>query len=244
MGRFGLIGKKLSHSFSQEWFRQKFRNENIDAEYLLIEACCVEEAMELAIHQHQLHGFNVTIPFKKSIIPFCAQMDKAVATIGATNCILVNRGELEAYNTDCYGFEHLLNQVTGSVDSHGAIILGTGGAASAVEFVLNSREIPFIRVSRTPVSGYSVGFNDVDRDCLNHHPVIINTTPLGMFPDINGAPPLPYHLLSGHEVLIDLVYNPKVTVFMQEGNRRGCTTINGMPMLVKQAEKSWEIWNG
>jgi shikimate dehydrogenase len=242
MQYYGLIGEKLSHSFSQKWFREKFQREHLDAEYLLIEARSAAEAIQLALHNHHLKGFNVTIPFKQTILPLCDVLDETVEKIGAANCVRVNNGKMSAFNTDVDGFQHLLDLAVGGVNPQGAMILGSGGGAAAVAYVLKGLKIPILRVSRNPNPGFSMAYHEISQADLINFPLMVNTTPLGMFPEIANAPPIPYHLLTGQEIMIDLVYNPAQTVFMKEGLLRGCQTLNGMPMLIRQAERSWEIW--
>jgi shikimate dehydrogenase len=242
MNYYGLIGEHLGHSFSQKWFKEKFIRENLAADYLLIEAENPEKAIELAIQKHHLQGFNVTIPFKKTILPLCDEIDETASEIGAANCVKIKNGKLLAFNTDADGFRHLLVKSVGIGFSMGALILGTGGAAAAVEFVMQTLKIPFLRVSRKPKPDYSIGYGDISLEHLHQYPLVVNTTPLGMFPEITGFPLIPYDLLSGSEILIDLIYNPERTVFMKKGEGCGCNTFNGLPMLIRQAERSWEIW--
>lgn len=243
MRYFGLAGKKLGHSFSQKWFRNKFKREGIDADYLLFETEDIVKSFENIRRQHGIEGFNVTIPYKKEILKFCDYLSDEVISTGASNCIRLNRGYVEAFNTDTYGFRHLLSLAETKDPFHGAIILGTGGSAAAVLYVLNRQGIPSVNVSRAPGNKHTIGFSDITKDIVHDQTLIINTTPVGMWPEIEASPPFPYHLLTGKEILIDLIYNPETTAFMIEGAQKGCRVFNGLSMLEKQAERSWEIWN-
>ncbi len=240
---YGLIGKKLGHSFSQDWFRNFFARNQVDADYLLFEMESLSAIPKLLRDNPLLRGFNVTIPFKKDILPLCAQWSEEVLSVGAANCIRINHSGLEAFNTDIQGFRHLLSLVPGWKKLPGALVLGTGGAASAVGYVFQCESFPFINISRIKRLPDVLNYDQLDADILRHYPLIVNCTPLGMWPDTLSKPILPYTLLTGAEVLIDLVYNPAETLFLQHGKKQGCFTVNGLPMLHSQADCSWKIWN-
>ncbi len=243
MRYFGIIGQRLSHSFSPGYFEDFFRRAGIEACYLTFEGETLHEVMRKVLSQPGLEGFNVTIPFKREVLQYCTEAAEEVAAIGAANCIVIQGGRLKAHNTDAEGFRHLLSMVPAHRRVSGALVLGTGGAASAVCHVLEQFRIPFLSVSRTPSGKQQIDYGSITPEVLRHHPLIVNTTPLGMHPDTAHCPPLPYHLLSGEEILIDLIYNPEKTMFMKRGDAQGCFTLNGLPMLYRQADRSWEIWN-
>jgi len=243
MRHFGLIGYPLSHSFSQKFFTDKFREERI--------ADCVYEnfplenidALRAVLEQNpHLAGLNVTIPYKEKVMAYLHHQSDVVKKIGACNCIKFVNGELHGYNTDVTGFEHSLRPL---LESHHqkALVLGTGGAAKAIHFVLEKLGIIFLEVSRNPVSGRQISYEQLTPAILEHHSLIINTTPVGMYPNEHDCPPLPYESLTPRHYLFDLVYNPAKTLFLQKGEEQGAVIKNGADMLVIQAEESWRIWN-
>ena len=240
---FGLIGYPLSHSFSKRYFNDKFRKEALnDYYYELFPLKNVDELHSLILNQPRLMGLNVTIPYKKVVIPFLDEIEVEAQTIGAVNTIRIREGKLKGFNTDVYGFEQSLVKKMDSSIHQRALILGTGGAAQAVAFVLNKCQIPFKFVSRRKDENDCLGYSDLN-EVMDDYQIIINTTPLGMSPAIDSKPNLPYDKINGHHLLYDLVYNPAETAFLKEGNKRGAATINGLEMLHLQAEKAWEIWN-
>jgi shikimate dehydrogenase len=242
---FGLIGQKLEHSSSQRWFRAFFRSEQIDADYLLFETDDLDTCVKTLLKHHPtLQGFNVTIPYKKDIIALCDMQSATVSETGAANCIHIKGGKMIAHNTDTDGFEWLAGQVPGWPEFPGALILGTGGAAAAVTWVLRRHNIPYIFVSRNPKTSASISYPELSVSHLRDYPLIINTTPTGMWPEAENRPGIPYELLSGNECIVDLIYNPEETLLMRSASERGCFVINGMGMLIHQAERSWNIWNG
>lgn len=191
--------------------------------------------------QQQLQGLNVTIPYKEQIIPFLTEIDPAAAEIGAVNTIKIIDGKLHGYNTDCYGFEMSLRPLLQEKTDYKALIFGTGGAAKAVQYVFKKLEIPYQLVSRTPQKGgYTYG--DLTTSVIQNHLLLINTTPLGMYPLVDAAPFLPYQAISTRHILYDLVYNPEKTLFLKRGATQGAVIKNGLEMLHLQAEKAWEIW--
>ena len=241
MRHFGLIGYPLSHSFSQGYFKQKFDNENIlDAQYVNYPIPAIADFKHLW-EDEQLQGLNVTIPYKKEVIPFLQFPSAVVKLINACNCIRKFNGALYGYNTDVIGFENSLLPFLKPHHKH-ALILGTGGASAAVEWVLQKLNISYHIVSRT-LGGGKINYDQVTPSLLATHTLIINTSPLGMSPNVNEAPALPYEAIGAAHHLYDLIYNPSETLFLQQGAAQGATVQNGLEMLHIQAEKSWEIWN-
>lgn len=239
MKRFGLIGYPLIHSFSAGYFNEKFSRERIDAEYSLLEIASIDE---LGNKVRDLTGFNVTIPYKKAVIPYLAQISDEARAIGAVNCVKVDsEGGLHGYNTDVEGIRATLAQC-GDLLGVKAIVLGSGGAAAAVKFVLKETGIDFLTVSRSSDRG-NCTYQDLTGDIIRGHRLIVNTTPLGMFPETDTMPDMPYSALTDGHILFDLIYNPEQTRFLQEGASRGARTFNGREMFVRQAEASWRIWN-
>jgi shikimate dehydrogenase len=243
MRRFGLIGKTLSHSFSKNYFTQKFAQEHINnCRYDLFELPTIEDLPALLLSYPDLEGLNVTIPYKQEVIPFLDEATEVVKEIGACNCIKISGGKLKGFNTDVVGFKRSLE--THLLPDHDkALVLGTGGAARAVQYALQELGIEYKLVSRRK-TGEGLGYEDIGEDILDQYPLIINTTPLGTYPNVDEAPPIPYKYLSPSHLLFDLVYNPAKTKFLQNGEAQGARIANGHEMLVLQAEESWRIWNG
>lgn len=242
MHRFGLIGFPLSHSFSQQYFTEKFQQ--LGLRDYVYENYSFENIHELSavIEQHpDLQGFNITIPHKKAIIPFLHAQSEVVKATGACNCIQIKNGQLIGYNTDVIGFEQSLQPFMKAWHKK-ALILGTGGASAAVEYVLQKMNITYQFVSRNAHSN-QIKYEDVDAAILSTHHLIINTTPLGMYPNTEACPEINYALLSSRHHLYDLIYNPAETLFMKRGKEQGATVQNGKEMLILQAEESWRIWN-
>ncbi len=240
---FGLIGYPLSHSFSKKYFSQKFGEEGItSAYYELFPLEQIEQFPELMQSYPNLVGLNVTIPYKQAVMPYLDTIDPAAAEVGAVNTIRVEDGRLTGYNTDVYGFEISLRVFLGNQPVKEALVLGTGGAAKAVMYVLHKMDITYQTVSRDAEKG-DLTYTDMDELLLSNISLIINTTPLGMAPHMERAPDLPYWSLNSTHFLYDLVYNPEKTVFLSEGIQRSCPTKNGLEMLYLQAEKAWSIWN-
>jgi len=237
----GLIGYPLSHSFSRKYFTDKFRKEGISGfEYRNFEIEDVGKIKEVISSNPGLIGLNVTIPYKESIIPYLDELSPEAEEIGAVNTICIHNSGLSGHNTDHIGFSRTMDLILDKKPS-GALILGTGGASKAVEFSLKERGIPYRYVSRKP-AGNALSYKDINKDTISRYPLVINTTPLGMYPEINSKPEIPYDLLGAGNYLIDLVYNPDKTLFLEEGEKAGASTINGLPMLVSQAEASWDLW--
>ena len=233
---FGLIGKRLSHSFSKDFFTQKFKKLNLKSHnYENYEIDNLNELREL-IKKNQLYGLNVTIPFKQEIIKYLDEIESNAKEINSVNTIKVENSKLIGYNSDIQGFENSFIPIIGKRQK--AIVLGNGGASKAVQFVLKKNKIKFIIVSR---SGKKK-FEDITNSDIISSQIIINTTPLGMYPDINTYPNIPYHALSSNHLIYDLVYNPEETIFIKKAKEKNCLVINGLEMLINQANISWEIW--
>ncbi|MDF9830177.1 shikimate dehydrogenase [Parabacteroides sp. PF5-6] len=245
MDKYGLIGYPLGHSFSKTFFNQKFEAENIDAEYLNFEIANVKEIRNVCKENPELKGLNVTLPYKTQIIPYLDDIDDDARRIGAVNVIKFSRGlfgklKLKGYNSDIIGFkqsiEPLLNQ------SHRkALILGTGGASRAVFQGLKQLGIGSTLVSRSPRE-FGITYEAITPKIMSQYTVIVNTTPVGMYPHIEECPPIPYELLTSNHLLYDLLYNPDETLFMKIGKERGATVKNGLEMLILQAFEAWNIW--
>lgn len=243
MRQFGLIGYPLSHSFSKKYFTEKFERAGLtDCAYENYSIASVGELPVLLKSNALLEGINVTIPYKEQVLSFLDEQSAVVKEIKACNCIKIEEGRLIGCNTDVTGFEQSLVPKLGTNHKH-ALILGTGGAARAVEYVLLKLGIQYKYVSRKK-AGENLSYEEVTPALLITHTLIINTTPLGMYPDVLSFPPIPYQALSSRHYLFDLVYNPGKTMFLQKGEEQGAVIKNGHDMLVIQAEESWKIWNG
>ncbi|MFT3845079.1 MAG: shikimate dehydrogenase [Lacibacter sp.] len=242
MRQFGLIGYPLSHSFSKNFFTKKFSEENIHGcSYELFPISSIDDFPPLLEHEKNIEGLNVTIPYKEAVLPFLSEVTDAVREIGACNCIKIKNGSLKGYNTDVIGFEESLKPLL--LPHHKkALILGTGGAAKAVAWVLKKLQIEFIYVSRREGGGI-VKYDQINDEMIRNFHLIINTTPVGMQPNAGQKPSLPYGGLSKKHLCYDLVYNPLKTAFLEEAEKRGAVIKNGMEMLIIQAEESWKIWN-
>ena len=243
---FGLIGNPLTHSFSQEYFTQKFQTEGLtNYQYRLFPLKKISELKILIANYPHLKGLNVTIPYKKLVVPYLDQLSHEASDTEAVNCIKIERhyGKpfLVGYNTDIFGFEQSLKPILKSWHKK-AIILGTGGSASAVAFVLKSLKIGCFFVSRNPSGMNQVAYGSLGKDFMREHHLIVNATPLGMFPDTGRCPDIPYDQITKKHLLFDLIYNPEETLFLKKGSEKGAMVKNGIQMLHFQAEKSWEIW--
>ena len=238
---YGLIGYPLSHSFSAGFFNRKFADEGTDAEYLTFPIASITEFPGLLQNNTGLRGLNVTIPYKEAVIACLNDVDNVAAQIGAVNCITIRQGRLKGYNTDVIGFEKSLLPLL-QPQHNAALVLGTGGASKAVTFVLRKLGIPYQCVSRSGAE-HVITYSELTPDIISSHRLIINTTPLGMFPDVSNSPAIPYSALTTDHLLFDLVYNPAETLFLLNGRATGATTKNGLEMLELQALAAWEIWN-
>ena len=255
MRQFGLIGYPLSHSFSQQFFTEKFLKENIiNAKYDNFPIHSIQSFANLWKEHPSLEGLNVTIPYKKEVISFLQHSSPVVQAIKACNCIRKFNNELYGYNTDVIGFEKSLLPFLKPHHTH-ALILGTGGASAAVQWVLQKLNFQYLVVSRkanthkvneleanAEMNSY-ISYEQLTKSIIEAHTLIINTSPLGMFPNLTEAPPIAYEAISDKHHLYDLVYNPTETLFMKNGLSKGASVQNGLDMLHIQAEESWAIWN-
>lgn len=246
MRTFGLIGFPLSHSFSPEYFARKFEKEGIaEAEYRLFEMKNIEQLPAFIQSCPNLVGLNVTTPHKEAVLPLMDVLTEEAAAIGAVNTIAIERQDhrvqLTGHNTDAVGFGRLLQQYP-LPEQATALILGTGGAAKAVAFALKKRNIGYKFVSRSQHENALV-YSELSNDTIDQNRLIINATPVGMWPNVNALPAIPYQALTPQHLLIDLIYNPSETAFMQAGAAAGATVVNGLTMLHAQAEASWHFWN-
>ncbi|MDD3405551.1 MAG: shikimate dehydrogenase [Paludibacteraceae bacterium] len=240
MRHYGLIGYPLGHSFSEQYFTEKFAKEHVSANYKLFELSDVVKFRNL-LSNNDLSGLNVTIPYKETIMDYLDELDETARLVGAVNTIkFCPNGHLKGYNTDVIGFEQTLRPILKSYHQK-ALVLGTGGASKAVAFVLRQLNIDFKFVSRTKTID-CLAYSDLSQTIMSEYLLIVNTTPLGMFPNIHTKPPIPYQWLSDQYLLYDLVYNPLKTEFLQAGEEYGATVQNGLPMLRAQAEASYLIW--
>jgi shikimate dehydrogenase len=239
---FGLIGYPLSHSFSKQYFTKKFEElQRTDCSYELFPIENIDQFPDLIKNQPNLRGLNVTIPYKEAIIPYLDEVDETAKKIGAVNTIKISNGKLIGYNTDAFGFHQSIKPFVKS-HHHRALILGTGGASKAVVHVLEKVGLDCLFASRSPEGENQLHYDQINEYVLNFHQLIINTTPLGMSPNVDQCPAIPYEFITDKHLLCDLVYNPEETLFMQKGKAKGATVLNGLNMLHQQAEKAWEIW--
>ena len=242
MQRFGLIGHPLKHSLSRDLFTKKFEYEGLDCRYQNFDLHSIEELKEVMERYPDLCGFNVTIPYKEAIIPFLDEIDPVAKEVGAVNVVKISNGILKGYNTDVYGFTQLLERALKNKTVDHALVLGTGGASKAVRYVLKQKGIPYSTVSRSREKG-DFTYDTLSDEILHLNHLIINTTPLGMAPQIDDFPELHYQALTGKHILIDLIYNPKETAFMELGHTWGAKVYNGMQMFEEQAKRTWEIFS-
>lgn len=243
--KFGLIGKNISYSFSKGYFLEKFKKMKLDAlSYRNFDIPEIEEFPFLIYQrEEEFRGFNVTIPYKQSIMSYLSDIDDDAKKIGAVNTIKVTEeNELIGYNTDIYGFENSLKPLLKEHHKK-ALILGTGGASKAVAFALDKLKVEFLFVSRNPSNSKEISYDDLSKEIIESHQIIINSSPVGTHPNIDKCPNIPYEFLTDKHFLFDLIYNPSETKFLQSGKAKGAIIKNGLEMLELQAEKSWEIWN-
>lgn len=242
---YGLLGYPLGHSFSRNFFNNKFEAEDIDAEYLNFEIPDINMIHEVISEHYNLKGLNVTIPYKEQVIPFLDELDEDAANIGAVNVIKIIREngdlKLKGYNSDVIGF---CDSIAPLLKPHmkKALILGTGGAAKAVFYGLKKLGIESQYVSRKK-SDLAIAYTELNEEILNEYHIIVNTTPLGMYPNMDESPDIPYELLNEKHLCYDLLYNPDETLFMKNAKAQGATTKNGLEMLLLQAFAGYEIWN-
>lgn len=241
MTKYGIIGYPLGHSFSRGFFTEKFTRESIDAQYLNFEIPDVAMLSDVLRDNPELRGLNVTLPHKQAVIPLLDEMSEEAMEIGAVNVIRVRNGKLKGFNSDIIGFT---NSIKPLLQSHHrkALILGTGGASRAIRVGLNRLGIEWTYVSRSPREGMHT-YADLTPKLMQDYTVIVNCSPVGMFPKVDAAPAIPYELLSPQHLLFDCVYNPEETLFMKKGRKQGATVKNGLEMLHLQAVASWKFWN-
>lgn len=241
---FGLIGFPLGHSFSQKFFNEKFRTEHIDAEYKNFEITDISLISDI-INDKSIAGLNVTIPYKERVLSFINEIDKEAAEIGSVNVIKIirNGGKTitKGFNTDIIGFKRSIKPHL-RAQHKTALVLGTGGASKAVAQCLRKLGISVDLVSRTPGNG-KLTYSDLSNEIITSHQIIVNTTPLGMFPKVNECPDIPYEAITSGHICFDLTYNPAETLFLKKSKSQGADIINGMEMLIGQALAAWEIWN-
>jgi shikimate dehydrogenase len=244
---FGLIGKSLSHSFSKSYLEEKFVKENnLDFTYTNFDLENLNNLTEIIL-SHHLSGLNVTKPYKELIIPFLNTIDVTAKEIGAVNCVKISwdndRPYLTGYNTDYYGFAQSIKPFLEPIHQK-ALILGTGGASKAVSFALKNIgvEVFFVTTGKKLSPNY-FNYTDLNEHVLNAFKLIVNCTPVGMFPELNNCPDIPFNLLTSHHLLYDLIYNPEESLFLKKGKEQNAITINGLNMLKLQADKAWEIWH-
>ena len=239
---YGLLGKTLKHSFSKAYFTDKFNALGItDCKYENFELASIDELPELLRDNPSIKGLNVTIPYKEEVLPFLDEKNDIVKEVNACNCIKISDGKLSGYNTDVTGFQQSLEQVLEPQHTH-ALILGTGGSSKAVRYALKVLGIRYQNVSRTKSTTF-ITYDELNEEILNSHQLIINTSPIGMFPNVEETPSIPFELITSKHLLFDLIYNPAKTLFLKKGEERGAKISNGAEMLILQAEESWKIWN-
>lgn len=235
---FGLIGKNISYSFSKKYFGEKFQKLLLhDCQYTLFDIPQIEDFSRISALEN-LVGLNVTIPYKTAIIPLLDELSEEATAIGAVNCIHFSEGKKKGYNTDAFGFEKTL-LIHKKPHHQSALILGNGGAAKAVKYVLDKHQITYQTVARNT----NLHFDNLSKRLVQQHLLIIQTTPVGTFPNIESCVDFPFDALGANHLVIDLIYNPNVTTFLKLAAQQNAKTMNGYYMLEQQAEKSWQIWN-
>lgn len=242
-----MIGYPLGHSFSRNFFNEKFASENIQAEYVNFEIPSIEQFPEIIRANPNLAGLNVTIPYKEAVIPYLNRLDTDAAAIGAVNVIRINRispkeTELVGYNSDVIGFSRSIEPL---LEPHHkkALILGTGGASKAVNFGLKKLGLETLFVSRSRHDEHTLTYQELTPELMDEYKVIVNTTPVGMYPNADEYPDIAYECLTHKHLLYDLLYNPDTTLFMKKGSEQGAVVKNGIEMLLLQAFEAWDIWN-
>ena len=244
MNLYGLIGYPLGHSFSKQYFAEKFESEGLsDCYFEAFPIPSIDQFLTLIDENPDLKGLSVTIPYKEKVLNFVTELSEEVKHIGATNCIKIKGNKLIAFNTDIIGFEQSFCKLL-QLHHTKALVLGTGGASKAVQYVLRKLGIEFLVVTRTEnlKEGY-INYNMIDEKIMKKYLVIINCSPVGMSPNENASPYIPYQFINPDHYLYDLVYKPSKTLFLQQGEDKGAVIQNGYQMLLQQAEASWKIWN-
>lgn len=236
--KFGLIGRNISYSFSKKYFEQKFQKLLLNNHsYEIFDTENLDYIKDLFATEN-LKGLNVTIPYKEQIIPFIDELSEEAQEIGAINCISIENGKTKGYNTDAFGFEKTL-LLHKKEHQNSAIILGNGGAAKAVQYVLKKNNINYITVSRST----EINYDNLTEDLVKESPIIIQCTPVGTFPNVEDCLKFPFEAITENHLIIDLIYNPEYSKFIKNASEKGAKTANGLYMLEQQAEKAWEIWN-
>ena len=254
---FGLLGKALGDSFSKDYFTKKFSELNLNYSYQNIELDNISDIIPFVKENKNLKGFNVTVPYKEAIIQYLNYLDDTAKEIGAVNTVKVEDGMLKGFNTDVIGFNAISCQLSAVSKKGTALILGSGGASKAVQYVLRKENIPYKIASRAFKSEVrnvetspqwrlhesGIGYEEINATGFSPYSIIINTTPVGMFPNVNECLELPYSTIESRHIFIDLIYNPEETLFLKNARLKGASTYNGLKMLHEQAEASWRIWN-
>lgn len=245
MDKYGIIGLPLGHSFSPGFFNEKFQNEGIDAVYEMYELPQIEALQEVLAANPTLRGFNVTIPYKQQVIEYLDEISEEARAIGAVNVVRITHNgkktTLKGFNSDVIGFTRSIEPL---IEKHHkkALILGTGGSSKAIEYGLRSLGLETIKVSRYERED-TIQYEKITPDVIREYNVIVNCTPVGMYPHTEECPMLPYEAMDGHTLLYDLIYNPNETLFLKKGREQGAVVKNGLEMLLLQAYASWEMWN-
>ena len=237
---YGLIGKNINYSFSKNFFNNKFENEKIDAVYINFDIKKIEE-FKTIVTENNISGLNITIPYKESIINQLDYVDPTAKEIGAVNTIKFHNNILSGYNTDYLGFYTSIKNIVNSNTK--ALILGTGGASKAIAYTLKILKIKYLFVSRSKKNKNYINYNEISKEIINEHNLIINCTPLGTFPEINQIPQIPISLITKRHIVYDLIYNPSKSLLLKKSEENGAAIINGYQMLENQAMESWKIWN-
>lgn len=241
MDKYGIIGNPLGHSFSKGFFTEKFAREGTDAQYINFQIPDINRFPEILKENPELRGLNVTLPYKSDIIPFLDELSEEACKIGAVNVVQIRNGHLKGFNSDIIGFTESIKPLLKPHHSK-ALILGTGGASKAIRVGLTRLGLEWKYVSRTAREGM-ITYNDITPETLREYEVIVNCSPVGMYPKVNECPAIPYEFLTSDNLLYDLVYNPEETLFMQRGAEHGAVVKNGLEMLHLQAIASWNFWN-
>jgi len=245
MDRYGLIGYPLEHSFSKDYFNNKFAAEGIDAEYVNFEIASIKELKSIIRDHPDLKGLNVTIPYKEQVIPYLDKLSDNARLIGAVNVIRIKhkkkKVKLTGYNSDIIGFKESIEPLL-KPHHQRALVLGTGGSAKAIFLGLKQLGLEATYVSRQKSSEQLLTYSELSPEIMETHAVVVNCTPVGLWPNVDGCPAIPYHLLTPDHLLYDLLYNPDVTLFMKKGEEQGATVKNGLEMLLLQAFAGWNMW--
>ena len=241
MDKYGIIGYPLGHSFSRAFFTEKFQREGIDAEYVNFEIPSATMLPGIVQANPDLRGLNVTLPHKEAVIPMLDELSDEAREIGAVNVIRVRDGHMKGFNSDIIGFMDSIRPLLQPWHRH-ALVLGTGGSSRAIKVGLERLGLDWTYVSRTPAEG-RLTYHDLTPQVMEHYQVVVNCSPVGMFPKVDACPDIPYHLLTDKHLLYDLVYNPEETLFLRRGKEQGATVKNGLEMLHLQALASWKFWN-